>query len=71
MANITEHINSNIIKQALLKDKFEIFLLANKKIFNGKYCNLQNYMLEYRCFNSYFKSNNFFDKIQKLKTKKK
>ena len=61
MANITKYTNSNIIKQALLKDKFEIFLLDNVKNFNGKYCNLQNYMLEYRCFNSYFKSNDFFE----------
>lgn len=38
---------------------------------NGKYCNLQNYMLEYRCLNSYFKSNNFFDKIQKIKNREK
>lgn len=28
-------------------------------------------MLEYGCFNSYFKSNNFFDKIQKIKIKEK
>ena len=38
---------------------------------NGKYCNLENYMLEYRCLNSYFKSNNSFDKIQKIKNKEK
>ena len=28
-------------------------------------------MLEYRCFNSYFKSNNFFDNFQKIKIKEK
>ena len=28
-------------------------------------------MLEYKCLNSYFKSNNFFDKIQKIKNKEK
>ena len=28
-------------------------------------------MLEYKCLNSYFKSNNFFDKIQKNKNKEK
>ena len=47
------------------------YLLDSIRFSNGKYCNLQNYMLEYRCFNSFFKSNDFFDKIQKIKNKEK